>query len=156
MEAEKVETENSLEEFTVKGSRGMRQYLEKNVESRELFLSQVGVYNLFVCDENDPEERVQLWKQEREATPERTTFGTGERAGVSAGAEGHPRWGWGWLTISTGEKLKYVGTGGWWVVLVLGVCGNLSLIVSIFSVKEEAKRESGEEAVGCVRRGEEF
>lgn len=104
----------------------------------------------------DPEERVQLWKQEREATPERTTFGTGERAGVSAGAEGHPRRGWGWLTISKGEKLKYVGTGGWWVVLVLGVCGNLSLIVSIFSVKEEAKRESGEEAVGCVRRGEEF
>lgn len=38
------------------------------------FLSQVGDYNLFVFDGNDPEERMQLLMRVREATPERATF----------------------------------------------------------------------------------
>ena len=34
---QRKKTENSLGEFTVKGSREMRQYLEEDVESREFF-----------------------------------------------------------------------------------------------------------------------
>lgn len=42
------------------------------------------------------------------------------------------------------------------MILMVGVCNSLFLIVSIFSLKEEAKRESGEGVIRCLRRKEEL
>lgn len=46
--------------------------------------------------------------------------------------------------------------GGRLVILMVGECNSLFLVVSIFSLKEEAKRESGEEIVRCLTRKEEL